>query len=276
MQAPAPTKRSLPVAVVLGLAAPGLGLWYVGRALWAAAACAVWLLGFVAVSALVMTHDPAGLVAAQRAFFVGVLGVSAAAAGVLALKPAPYKNYMHPWWLVGYALLVWTVSGKARDVIVAQHIGNVVGLPDDHMAPGLARGDLLVVDPRRAPQLGELAVLPTATYPAVLRVVAVGGQRALIDGDQLRINGSTTDESPCGVDEQRAVGLACAAVAIGANRVLVGGTGCVLPPTDIPDDSVLLLPDARTFAHCHAYAQVVKRSTLVGTAVSSRASSANR
>lgn len=266
------------LAFVLGFAAPGLGLLYVGRALWAVAVVVLWIAGSVGVAAAVMESDPSGLARSQRALLVALSVLSAVSAAWMARTPVPKKGYQHWWWLFGFALLSWAGTTKMQQWVVSTRLGFVARIPDDGMAPGHVAGELIVVDVRRTPRPGDMVAFRRPAQPseqgseevAVSRVIAGPGSTVRVEGGHAVVDDVPLQEQPCTPEDVRDASLACAVTQLGATRFATGGSGCAVAVTSVPLRQVFLLPDARTDAACARAPRLMAQEAVLGVAVRAR------
>lgn len=265
--------RSPILAAVLGVAAPGLGLVFAGRGVAGLLFAVVWIAGGAAVTALVMDADPAGLARGHLLFSAFTHLSSAVASAVLARRPAHKKGYEHWWWLFGFFMLAWATQSQVRERLVAPKIGMFWRAFDNSMEPGLALGDLLVVDARRAPDPGDVVLvqgLGAEGAPGLARVLARQGQSARLDNSRLFIDDALVAESQCRPEEIRAPGLACVAQTLGSTRFVFGGEQCQVPVTSVAAGQLFVAPDARTPEHCKRAAKLVQKTDVLGVVIRAR------
>lgn len=269
-----PVTRHPVLAFILGVVAPGLGLIFVGRGLLGLMVSALWIGGGVGIAALVMDTDPASLARVHFATSAFIVVLSGVASALLARRPSARRGYEHWWWMFGFALVSWTVNSEVREELVSKRFGFAMRMHDESMAPGMAPGELMVVDARRAPDPGDVVVLhiERAGEPVieVARVLGRAGQSVRIDNGRLTIDDVPVPEEPCTAADLKVPGLACAAQTLGRTRFAVGGDGCTVPVTSVPSGQLFVAPDARTLESCRVGARLVQKADVLGVAIRAR------
>jgi signal peptidase I len=197
-------RRSVPVAVLLSLAMPGLGHIYCGRL---KVAAVFWALSFLGWAVFLIGFGAGALPlrAAYPAMLASILAIWAAAAvhaGLTARKtPGGYRMRSYNIWY--FYLLVWILcSGLPNWALWKYTRSNVLAtypLMSDGMVPTLLPGDWILVD-RRAVALEDLTrgTVVAALDPAdgatvrILRVAGLGSDvleltptRALLNGQKI-------------------------------------------------------------------------------------------
>lgn len=124
--APAATKPNPLVALVFGLVCPGAGLLFAGRPRAAGFVAALFVASGVLVPLVVLGAglDLAKLPGLLRAASVAVWAPSAVF-GVIAALAAPAaarKPAQHPWWVLGFIVVVWASRFALRERVVEEHI----------------------------------------------------------------------------------------------------------------------------------------------------------
>jgi hypothetical protein len=244
------------IAAGLSLVAPGLGLLFVGRARLAFSTVALWFVLPTGVQVLAMNLAPGLMPLGRIGTSALLLILSAALAFSLARQPRPRQGYQHWWWLFGFGFLAWAATVQVQTRWVAPRIGFAIRAPDNLMGPSVAHGQIVVIDPQRAVDRGDV-VLWTGLDPqqprfGLARVVATPGQTVRTEGESLLVDDAPPTDP------------------VGA-RV---GAGCAIAVTSVAAGQRLLLPDVRTADSCATTPRVVQVTDLQGVVVSpSRTSS---
>jgi signal peptidase I len=195
-------RRSVPVAVLLSLAMPGLGHLYCGRL---KLAPVFWVLSFLGWLVFLIGFGAGALElrAAYPAMLVSILLIWAGAAvhaGLTARRtPQSYRLRGYNLWY--FYLLVWILCSALPNWALWRYTrGNVLAtypLMSDGMVPTLLSGDWILVD-RRAVALEDLArgTVVAALDPAdgatvrILRVAGLPSDKLELTPTRMLLNGS--------------------------------------------------------------------------------------
>lgn len=148
-------KPNLPLSIVLGLLAPGAGLWYAGWPKAALAFIALFLLSAVGLPWLAVegVFDAARLPSLWAAMALLLMGPAAALGALAALRApdAPRAKWLAPWWVVGVIIATWAASFALRTRVVAPYLVSFSVIDDRRFEPDLKEKQLVVVKKRYAP-----------------------------------------------------------------------------------------------------------------------------
>ena len=188
-------KPNLPLAIALGLLAPGAGLWYAGWPKAAAAVIAVFLASIVGLPWLAAEGyvDAARLPSLLAASALLLWGPAAAFGALAALRaPArdaavqgPRSRWFSPWWVVGVIVATWAASSALRTRVVVPYLASFAVVEDNRFEPGLKRGALVVVKRRYAPAevtAGALVLVTRNGKDELARVKSTESGVELADG----------------------------------------------------------------------------------------------
>jgi hypothetical protein len=120
-------RPSMPLAIVLGVVAPGSGLLYAGKPKLAVTVLALfWAVVTVGVPWIVVDNDPARIVQWSVTAFIILTIASALTGGMFAglSRPSTRKPYQHLWWVAGFALLAHVGASQLRTRVVGEHIAS--------------------------------------------------------------------------------------------------------------------------------------------------------
>jgi signal peptidase I len=287
--------RSVVAAVLLSLPLPGLGHLYLGRPGWTLAYA---LLHFGGWGVFLGGWALAGweLAAAGQAsavVFLGALVAAAVHAGVLAARTlSDWRPRGYNLWY--FYLLVWALAWAAptlglwswvRTSLLSTH-----AMMGEGMLPGLLPGDYVRVD-RRAARLARLEVgqVVAVRDPAdgesvrLLRLVALGGQRAELRPDGLAVDDQPVARRPVGEVRhlhQAASGESVQATYLESLESLGGREVRVLDEPDparrrsgsfrLAPDQVLVLGDNRAVAVDSSTFGPVPREAVLGVVLGVR------
>lgn len=199
---PTPTKRHPMMAFAAGMIAPGLGLLMTGRWVVALLTVLVSLAVGLGVPLLVVDLMPARLDKLPALVFAGGaavrFGTSVVAAWLAHHDGARARTpFEHPWWLLGFLLVVFFGTTQVRDRIGSQVV-TFDRLADGALRPAISENALLVIkkrgyDPERL---------------AINDIVALPGKGPLLDGPAgparrgyarvIALAGSTVEVKPDG------------------------------------------------------------------------------
>jgi hypothetical protein len=265
---PVDTSRRNPwIALVLGLAAPGLGFLYAGAPVVAVVVLLLAATATAAVPALALWQgvDLQILYALMRAAFVSLWLPTAIFGAVYAHQASgrPLKRFQHVWFYLGFALVTWLAHDTLRTQVVAAHIASAGLVEGDSLVPTARSGDVFVIVKQgfdaRALQPGQLVAVNAAAagqQPRILatRVVATAGATVVVERGVVIRDGAREDAVAC-TDEERArarsssadVTALCAAVTTGNTRHLAQalGSGVDRPVVTVRPEHVYVLPDHR-------------------------------
>jgi signal peptidase I len=200
-----PQPRRPWVAALMSLALPGWGQLYNGqadRAIWMFLGFALLLLPATAMLALAV--PPAGM---ALALLLGALGglvywlAAAADAWRGARREPAYR--VRPWQTGGLYTLVFVTCAlvvlPALTVWMRANLAQPFYIPSASMAPALLPGDMVFADMHynchgcRPVQRGDVAIFTNPndrTQYHVKRIVALPGDRVLVQGDEVVVNGA--------------------------------------------------------------------------------------
>src|SRR5688572_25257199 len=100
-------KPSMPIAIVLGLLAPGAGLLYAGRPIVAVVAAVLYWAVTVGVPALVVDIAPTKIIPITASAMIVLFIVNALAGGFVAgtTRATTRRPFQHLWWVAGFGLV---------------------------------------------------------------------------------------------------------------------------------------------------------------------------
>ena len=193
-------------AVLLSFAAPGLGLFYVGRpvaGLVVHAMCVLIALLFL-IAATVFDFFPVfpALVVATGGFVLCSLTAWHCLEIINDEEPTRERAYHHPLMYALVALLTFLGPLAVTANFAWRNLVTVVPIEQPTMYPQVHHGDRLLIDRRiyrnDAPQRGDLVALrlPETEELAILRVVALPGDQVSVHGFTVVINDQVAHYSP--------------------------------------------------------------------------------
>ena len=232
-----PLRRSRLSAAILSLIVPGFGQFYVGRRDRGLVFIALYVLtSFVVGLSLAGILPRFWILAAATAALLLVYLVSLIDAVNEAGKIESYVPRAYNRWYVYAGIVVVLLLAKA---VFSQAAASLLGgpgyyqIPSASMAPTLRPGETLLADTlyfsRHAPRRGEVVVFnrpQQAGVRAIMRIVALGGDRVSVLGGRAVVNGTPLKEPYAD---------------LGDPSFMTNTTG----ESTVPQDSVFVLGDNR-------------------------------
>ena len=289
---PLAAKRNPLIALVLGLAAPGLGLLYAGNGLLAALVLGTVLLAAVGVPALflVLHLDLITLLDVMRALLPALWVPPALFAVWLAAKSESraLHGFQHPWWYLGFALVAWTGQGALRELVVARYLVTAPAMPSSSMLPTLAKNDAVLVKrlgfDAHTVVPGDVVIVRAdkPEDPAVIaRVVSLAGHAVVVRDGALVIDDVEIARPACGpsdhphTDEDGQV-VPCHTETLNGRSWLTMGTTHRAPVTSVPSGFVYVVGDNRSASQDAQHWGLVSLERIEGRASAVVASQAGR
>lgn len=302
----APQRRNPLYALVAGLAAPGLGLFVVGRAAAGVAVLVLSLAGAILVPLLAIEGTlfslpdlPHTLQAVVLTFWLP----SAALAAGLAWKDGPRqpKHYEHVWWVLGFALCSYAARSFVDRLIVSEYIVQMAFVADTSLSPEVPPGTLVLAvrrgfdparvqpgdvvavrfrfdppdsddSPRNGPASATADGAKTEERLAFARVIAGPGHKVVVEDGRPVVDGAPVQEAPCtGV---LGAGGPCARETLPTGGEAHHTTSSTparrrLPEVVVGDGQLFVLPDDRS-ASLSAPAGIVDGKDVIGRGVPTR------
>ena len=149
-------KPNLPLAIALGLLAPGAGLFYAGWPKAALGVIAVFLasivgLPWLAAEGVVDAARLPSLLAASALLLWGPAAAFGALAALRAPEGATRSKWLAPWWVLGVIVATWAASSQLRTRVVVPYLASFAVVEDTRFEPEVKHGALVVVKKRYAP-----------------------------------------------------------------------------------------------------------------------------
>ena len=279
------------LAFAAGMVAPGLGLMMTGR-LWPALATAVvsFVVG-VLLPLVVVTSFPARLDTLPALVFAGGAAVrfgTSVVAAWLAHNDGPRvrQGFEHPWWLLGFLVVVFFGTAQVRDRVSADVVA-FDRLADSALRPLVRENALLVINKRgfRGEQLAinDVVAVPGrgpeleqgAARRGYTRVIALPGSTVEVKEDgSVVVDGFPVVNGACPPTIPHA-GHSCTwekqATTKGTVERYTTATSFsrAFPPTSVGPGQVFVLPDDRG-RQLRAAAGLVAFTEIEGVVVVSR------
>jgi hypothetical protein len=211
------TRRHPLIALLAGVAVPGLGFWVTGRPQLALINALLAIGAAVALPVLILDgHVPgpfgnvAHLPSTLRVVSALLWLPPAIIAGILAARDPPRqrRGYEHPWWVLGFAIAFFATQTGLRLRVVQPDVFQFAWVADTALAPAIPAETIVVVQKRGV----EAATLPINTLVAIAnpaaqdaptapllfgRVVARPGVTVSVKEGRPEVDGVAVTEAPC-------------------------------------------------------------------------------